>query len=125
MASGQAKNPYPISGNGLFVASPHIRLQCCYKNPGSVVVDLLNWRGNGIPALQALERLLKCSGECRALAGEGRTCWSYVHDLPSLGIYSQCQDPFLVTITQNSRVPREGKGRRGRHYANLERKMAR
>lgn len=35
------KNPYPISGNGLFVAFPHVRLQHCYKIPKSVVLEFL------------------------------------------------------------------------------------
>lgn len=39
MAGGQTKNLYPISGNGLFVAFPHLRLQCCHNRPRSVVWD--------------------------------------------------------------------------------------
>lgn len=75
MASGQAKNPYPISGNGLFVAFPHIGLQHCYKNLGSVVSDLFNQRGTSILTLPALEKPLKASSLLQAAASGGGTCW--------------------------------------------------
>lgn len=69
MASGQAKNPYPISGNGLFVEFPHIGLQHCYKNLGSVVLDLFNQRGTSILALPAPEKPVQAAGS------GGGTCW--------------------------------------------------
>lgn len=97
MASGQAKNPHPISGNGLFVAFPHIGLQHCYKNLGSVVSDLFNRRGTSILTLPALEKPLKASSLCRLLLVVEGPVGFYLHNLPLLAVHSMPR-PFSGTI---------------------------